>query len=224
MSQQLRQADLNICLSKLPQCLLNLLGVSPNRLVVAGGFVRACVAGETPSDVDVFLSEGSRVDASHFLARQAASFSTGEPKISNTDRTSTVWLPCPVQFCDSWTFEDPDDLLTQFDFTVTTAAFWWDGRTWASTVGPFFYNDVAAKRLRYSCPDRVEVGGESLLRLLKFYRRGYTCGISDLGALVAHLVSYLGGDEEVVRENVTKLLRDSDTSSDSFKDPPYLKE
>lgn len=87
-----------------------------------------------------------------------------------------------------------------------------------------FYQDLAAKRLVYTSrtPLRDGEAGGSLLRVLKYYRRGYTIPITDLGLVVARLVKgidlsryedpmvSLFGNEEKLAMVFRGLLREVD--------------
>lgn len=80
-----------------------------------------------------------------------------------------------------------------------------------------FYPDLAAKRLTYCAPKRIEEAGGSLLRVLKFYRRGYIIPLDSLAAVIARLTSPPGADssgELQVAGEYLKLLRMVDPEVD----------
>ena len=54
-----------------------------------------------------------------------------------------------------------------------------------------FYSDLAAKRLVYRAPQRNEDAGGSILRVLKFYQRGFRIPLDSLGAVIARLVNQI---------------------------------
>src|SRR5208283_3039247 len=65
---------------------------------------------------------------------------------------------------------------------------WFESGKWTSLIDDEFYSDLAAKRLVYRSPVRNEDAGGSVLRLLKFYSRGFRIPLDSLGAVLARLV------------------------------------
>lgn len=59
---------------------------------------------------------------------------------------------------------------------------------WDSYVDGRFYPDVAAKRLTYRQPIRNEDGGGSMIRVLKYYQKGYRIPLEDLAFVIARLL------------------------------------
>lgn len=188
--------DLQWCLRRAPRPVLDLMKEQGPKLMVAGGFIRSCVAGETVNDIDLFAP-------SRELAEQFARTLAGESRIHESGNAYTVTnCRVAVQIIHRWTFDDPATMLDSFDFTIAKAAFWWDGENWRSLCDPRFYQDLAAKRLVYTNPQRNEDAGGSLLRVLKFYQRGYRIPLDSLGAVIARLSS--GVDDE--RMNAARSL------------------
>lgn len=142
-------------------------------MVVAGGFVRDVVSGRRPRDVDVFVGTEDDVAAVDAVLRPAA---TGEPHVTD-NATGYVVDGRLVQVVTRWTFTDAWEVLRGFDFTVAQAAVWHEAERWWGGVGPSFYADLAARRLRLSgvLPDErtPEEAGGTLMRLVKHSRRGY---------------------------------------------------
>lgn len=222
MTNQLALYDLIFCVRRLPAAVRNLLKSRPNALFVAGGFVRACVAGEVVSDIDIMAQNKDAASASALELSQACR----NAEIYQTDNAYTVKLkPIPVQFVHRWTFATPQEAIESFDFTIARAALWWDGETWQSCTDPAFYSDLAAKRLIYKSPVRIEEAGGSMLRVLKFYQRGYRIPLPDLAAVIARLMHSVKFDEPIHHVNewevakvVTGLLREVDP----LIDPDHL--
>ena len=86
-----------------------------------------------------------------------------------------------------------------------------------------FYADLAAKRLIYRSPLRNEDAGGSLLRVLKFYQRGYRIPLNSLGAVIARLVNavdeekigaFAGNHEQKLAKVLTALLHEVDPAID----------
>ena len=183
--------DLVWCLRRLSKPIRDLLKARAGKLVVAGGFARACVAREAVNDVDLFSPSADAAKACAFDLAKAGGKEGRDLRIIETDNAITVLSkPFPCQFIHRWTFAKPEDIVPSFDFTIAKAAFWYDGKDWQSLVDDRFYADLAAKRLVYCAPVRAEEAGGSMLRILKFYQRGYRIPLDSLGAVVARL---LGG-------------------------------
>jgi len=182
------------------------------KLVLAGGFIRSCVSGEKINDIDLF-------PASESLGKEMALKLTGGKgeHIYATGNAYTVSrrLPYSVQFIHRWLFENPSEIVRSFDFSIAQSAIWFDpfgdgskedvsnggfGR-WHSLCADQFYADLAAKRLVYLRPDRNEDAGGSMLRVLKFYQRGYRIPIDSLGSVIARLVNGVDLDKITVKES-----------------------
>ena len=150
-------------------------------------------------------------------------------KIHTTGNAHTVARKrgISIQFIHRWSYEVVSDLLESFDFTIACGAFWfYDG--WRSLCHDRFYQDLAARRLIYQAPKRNEDAGGSMLRVLKFYQRGYRIPLDSLGAVVARLDKGVdrerlnglvcGGDaenrEKAYARVVTGLLREVDPAID----------
>jgi hypothetical protein len=123
-----------------------------------------------------------------------------------------------VQFIHRWTYATPEALLESFDFTIACAAFWFDKKLslWKSLCDDSFYEDLAAKRLVYTSPDRHEEAGGSLLRAFKFANRGFRLPIPSLAAVLARATKGLGGaiTEQELTTQIQERLREVDPLSD----------
>lgn len=87
------------------------------------------------------------------------------------------------------TFNTPAELVEGFDFTVCQAGVWWDGDQMRSTAAPSFYKDLEQKKLVYATLGRDDDRGSALLRVLKFYQRGYRITLPSLSRVLAQLVN-----------------------------------
>lgn len=163
------------------------------KLFLAGGFIRSVIAKEEVNDVDLFASDKS-------LANQVANDLADKFKsrVYSSDNAYTVRAkPYTLQVIHRWTFPSPKECVDSFDYTVARAAVWatqhYDLKgepscaTWDSVCDEGFYEDLAARRLVYRHPIREEAAGGSLLRLLKFYRRGYTAPLDTVAAVMARM-------------------------------------
>ncbi len=181
----LLKEDLHWCLRRLPKDVVKLLKQKKNQLFMAGGFIRACISNEKPSDIDLF---SPNKDVAELCARTLMG---QDFKIIETENAFTVFGRgrLSVQFIHKWNFEKPEDVLPSFDFTIAKAVIWSDGKNWQSLCDERFYQDLASKRLMYCSPKRIEEVGGSMLRILKFYQRGYRIPLDSLGAVIARIMT-----------------------------------
>ena len=180
----LNKHDLQWALQLAPKQVLEAMKSAPCRVFVAGGFIRSSVCREPVNDIDMFVS--TEADAGAL----AMNLAENDPKrIYRTDNALTVkGYRIPIQIIHRWLFETPERCAQSFDFTIAMSSVWWSGEAWESLCHPDFYSDLAAKRLVYTSPDRNEDAGGSLLRVLKFYQRGYRIPLGSMGAVIARLL------------------------------------
>lgn len=184
---QLNDRDVAWITRRIPQEVRELLR-SRSDVFLAGGFIRACIAGEDVQDVDLFAPSK---DVANLIALKLK----GDGKLIETENAFTVFIrDMPVQVIHRWTFSAPVQAIESFDFTIACSAVWFVPRgasntdRWESLCHQDFYADLAAKRLVYTKPQRNEDAGGSILRVLKFYQRGYRIPLDSLGAVIARLV------------------------------------
>jgi len=165
------------------------------KIIIAGGYIRSVITGERISDVDVFAGDKT---ASEILATELQ----GNSSFYKSDNAFTVrGLALPVQFIFRWVFDNPISVMESFDFTICQSAFWYDSekKKWDSVCSERFYQDVASRRIIYLSPIRNEDAGGSILRVLKYYQRGYRIPLDSLAAIMARL--YAAIDIEKASEN-----------------------
>lgn len=205
--RELLSEDVAWIVRRLPKLVVNALRLRPRRLFLAGGFVRACIARETVSDVDLFApTKETAAAVADELAKARG------VKVYATDNAYTVKLgDLPVQVIHRWTFDDPCACVASFDFTIASAAVWCEGeeggKAFGSCCDDRFYADLAARRLVYRSPIRNEDAGGSILRVLKFYQRGYRVTLPSLGAVVARLVNAIDFEKVEAFEGVERERR-----------------
>lgn len=220
--RELERMDLAACVRRLPRDVADQLHRRP-RLFVAGGFVRAVVANEQINDIDVFAPDQAYAqEAANELA------ALRHTKVHATDNAFTVPGRLSVQYIHRWPFEFMTDCIRSFDFTVAKAGVGWDRNenTWFGLCDDHFYADLAARRLVYTSPQRNEDAGGSMIRVLKFYQRGYRIPLDSLAAVVARLVQGVdmakvetsAAIDNITREQqlakvLTGLLREVDPNS-----------
>ena len=213
---KLERMDLIWCLERLPVTVKKILRQEPDRSVfVAGGFIRACIANEPINDVDIFC--GSKEIAER-LATQVSD-AIKDSWIMRTDNAMTISAkPFAIQFIHRWTFIDVEACIESFDYTISCAAIYFENNTYNSIVDPRFYSDLAARRIVYRAPIREEEPGGSMLRVLKFYQKGYRIPLDSFAAVIARLVREFHGDpsrqeEKHVASVILGLLHDVDPST-----------
>ena len=208
--------DLMWCAQRLPKKLVTLMKANPSDVFIAGGFVRSCVTNEKINDIDLFVPSKEVADRLALVL-----VDNDERKIHRSLNALTIRRMGPaLQFIHRWTYAQPADCIASFDFTIASAAIWWTGTNWTSVCHADFYADLAARRLVYLSPLRNEDAGGSMLRVLKFYQRGYRIPLDSLGAVLARLVNGVDigaiGDrgETQWAKILTGLLREVDPQID----------
>lgn len=181
-----------------------------NGVYLAGGFIRSVIAHEEPSDIDLFVPN---ITVANMLAVNLVRYRPRHQEVTEIRTNNAITLyggKLPIQIITRWTYETPQDLVASFDFTVCQATLWYEtintvGR-WHSLCSGRFYTDLASKRLVYTAPKRIEEAGGSLLRVLKYQRRGYTIPLNDLGKVVARL--HLGVDQEAFKRHLDHMTEE----------------
>jgi len=208
---QLTPPDLNFVLSRCPKDIVNLLKNNPLKLFLAGGFIRSAIAGEKVSDIDLF---GDTADNVLKIAKDLAFSRKGRYFQTRNAITVLASPRFPVQFITRWLFTDPVRLVESFDFTVCQAVIWSDGVKFHSCISDLFYSDLAARRINYTSPNRIEDVGGSMLRCIKFVKRGYTVQSPSIAGMIARITISLNGaekmDEARMKFVITGLLREVD--------------
>jgi hypothetical protein len=224
--------DLFLVRSRLPKAVVKLLKERP--VFLAGGFIRDTITGDKPHDIDLFAPSKDAAEAAALWVRNetfASDPSAG--KVFRSDNAFTVRTPThQIQLIHRWTFDDPAKCIESFDYTVAQAAMWWwtDPAVppdlevpikyeWRGICSTTFYEDLAARRLVYTMPKREEEPGGSMLRLIKFYQRGYRAPLTAIGQVMARCclgVRDLQGaiEEDQLGRVLRGLLRDVDPAID----------
>jgi hypothetical protein len=145
------------------------------------------VANETISDIDLFV-DGPRTAAAVVDRLERAPDGRRLFKKVVTENATTVYgHQYPAQVITRWTFANPVNVSRSFDFTVCSSALWFGECKWQSCCDDSFYADLASKRLVYRNPERNEDAGGSLLRVLKYYQRGYRIPLDSLAEVIVRL-------------------------------------
>jgi hypothetical protein len=217
--QTLTKSDLNFVLTRCPKDIVKLLKQNAGKLFLAGGFIRSTISGDKISDIDLFgttIDDLSRISKDLTLERKGRFF--------KTTNAITVLSPprFPVQFITRWLFDDPEKLILSFDFTVCQSVIWAEKvqvisntdtsdrdkftYKFRSLISENFYSDLAAKRLVYTFPKRQEEAGGSLMRVIKFVKKGYNVQAPTLAGVVARLAKQLDFKREPEEQWMTQVL------------------
>lgn len=139
--------------------------------IVAGGFIRAHYAGERPNDMDLyFRSERDFEDALSHLKE-----SNEWEVVAETDRAVTLRNDGKIIQLIRFTYGEPEELISEFDFTICAAALeiMDDIETPPEGVEYLhdrFFEDLAGRVLTYT-GSRMPLA--SLKRVIKYVKRGY---------------------------------------------------
>jgi hypothetical protein len=201
---KLIEEDLQYVVSRIPKTLRELM--KKNNIYLAGGFIRALITGENPSDIDVL---GESKEQLNGIRRDFFEADYKEVYESiKTKNAVTIFASgkLPIQLITRWLYDDPAKLIREFDFTIAQSVIWYSQSMakWCSLCSDYFYCDLAAKRLRYTQPDRNEDAGGSILRVLKFLRKGYKISPEELSKVTVRWLS--GVDREVVDHCDNEML------------------
>jgi len=225
--EKLVNQDLFYVLRRLPKDVLMLLQEYKGRVFIAGGYIRACVAGEKPRDIDLFCDD-------KVLAKELAYRLKNNDRLVETDFAYTICRRLSIQLIHRWVYDNPVQLVDEFDFTIVQAAIWHDksSTSWLSYCSKNFYSDLAAKRLVYTCPVRDEEPGGSIIRVLKYISKGYRIPLDSFGQVIARLYVGVKEDElpprteatrtEVLGTVLTALMFEVDPAAD-FESQGFLK-
>lgn len=186
------------------------------KIFVAGGFIRAVVTQERVNDIDINVQ--SKEDAEILAFKLAES----KHNIIETDNAFTIKSKkhLPIQIIHRWVFHKPEDVVNSFDFSVCCAVIFFKDGKYDSFCTDYFYQDLAAKRLRYMRPVRNEDAGGSMLRVLKYYQKGYRISLDSLGYVMARMVAKIdfskvdADNENDIGFILSGMLREVDPATD----------
>ncbi len=214
MISELKDYDLSLVASRLPADVMGI--VKKHGLIVAGGFIRSIILGERPNDIDIWGKSQAILETA---ANELAAGTSGA-RVHETMNAYTVLRNgrTPVQFIFRWVFDEPKDCVDSFDFTIASAAIYWDSTdsSWQSITHKDFYPDLAAKRLTYLAPERDEEAGGSMIRVMKYVSRGYKISAPSLAKVIARLTAKVDSnrinisDQEAVAMVIAGELRSVD--------------
>jgi len=216
---------------RLPSEVVDVLKAYPEEVFLTGGFIRSVVAGEVINDIDLIVKD---IHVAGVVAGQLQGSS--KKKVVKTDNAYTITRFRPaVQVIHRWTYDSAAACLAEFDFTIACSALWWAEKAnggkgaWFSLCHSDFYADLAAKRLVYLAPKRHEDAGGSMLRLLKFYRRGYTAPLTTVAGVITRTVAGVQdralvrwADEDLEDEDIARYVTGLLHEVDPDIDPDHI--
>lgn len=217
--------DLRFCVLRIPKNVRTIMQDKQwsNQMFIAGGFIRSVITNEKINDIDIFVST---VEKAELLAYKLCK---DKKDIIKTDNAYTVrGNPC-LQIIHRWVFNNAKDITNSFDFTICAAAIYCDvvgdnKFTYDSFCHQLFYQDLAAKRLTYMQPQRNEDAGGSMLRVLKYYQKGYRIPLDSLGMVIARLTKAFDASKIDLKNEfetskiITGLLRQVDPNVDPTRE------
>lgn len=216
---QLNKDDLRAVVLHLPKDVRAILTRYPGKVFVGGGFIRAIVGQEKVSDIDMF---GDDLVSLAMIAQKLTTDRGSACRSHKTKNAITILTEnrLPVQFITRWLFDNAKDLTASFDFTVCASAIYYKDGEYQSIVSEHFYSDLAAKRLRYTYPQREEEAGGSMLRVIKYVKRGYSISPESLGGVMARVTTAIikhenfdiefDGEEKRIADLTKAKLREVD--------------
>lgn len=215
--ESLDNMDLYWAVRRLPKRLKDVMtaGTFGGKIFVGGGYLRAVVSGEEINDVDIFVESKEMAEALIKLLKK------DDEKVFSSENAFTLPGKMAIQIIHRWTFTTKEQLCHSFDFTICQAAIEYSclEKKWSSYCHERFYVDLASKRLVYTSPVREEEAGGSMLRVLKYYQKGYRIPIDSLGDVMARVFAKVRESDccpEDYGKVITGLLREVDPNVDPF--------
>lgn len=223
---KLERNDLYFAAKRLPKELVFIMKTDAwlGKIFVGGGYLRSVVTREAVNDVDVFV--GSK-DSADFLKKdlQLASGDKRIRVIETKNAYTLLGFSAPIQIIHRWTFDNVKSVADSFDFTICCAAIQTiklvtGAITFDSWCDDRFYTDLAGKRLIYRKPICNEDAGGSLLRVLKYYQKGYAIPLDSYADVIARMLQAvdMGANkvrtEEGLSSVICGLLREVDPNVD----------
>jgi hypothetical protein len=180
----LNKEDLDWCVKRLPKKVIKVMKNFPKEATIGGGYIRSCITGDHLKDIDLFVSS---VEVAEKINEQLLNPDQKTFKTKNAYTILRGEKP-PIQIIFRWLYKNPKDVLLDLDFTICCAAIWFEYGSFKSAIHEMYYSDLAAKRLRYTSPSRIEEAGGSLLRVLKYYNKGYRIMLTSFAKTIARMV------------------------------------
>ena len=197
---RLNQSLVDAIVTSLPEEVRAALMDSNGALCLAGGYIRDFMLGEEPKDIDIFgTCEGEVMHA-------VEQFDWDQHYTKKTQANS-VAFSCwngqkkTVQFVTRSYYADHDALIRSFDFTICQVCVFYDGlpiRSWIGFCTEGYLHDFVERALVYTQPERDEDPAGSLLRVVRFLKRGFTISEEELSKVLARMCAAIIPETELI--------------------------
>src|SRR5208337_1869740 len=222
----LEDDDLKRVIYALPEEVLDLMRRHPRETVVAGGFIRAIVAGEPVNDVDVFFAEEKGVRS--WSDDVGLKYEVKEKHLLVAPKDDRP----EIQLIWRYPYSEPVEIPDSFDYTVVKAAVWFEEGESKKKDSKFvgvcherFYKDLARKMLVWSCERDLE-RAMSIPRLMKYVKYGYSIGPESLAEVITRtcLSLDLTNGFDSIKQQLQEAYKPSGSGKDwSEINKPYVK-
>lgn len=173
--EKLKDSDVVKVLSKLREVSggLAIDIMKTEKVVLAGGFIRSVIDNDEINDIDLFMKKDVIIE------------DIVDKCDVQTDNSYIIFKDKPVQIIKhKWKFDDPCELIEQFDYVITMAAVWFENGEINSVCNDFYYDDIKCKELTmFRVHDKIETC-KSLVRSVKFTKHGYSFEIETLYKMI----------------------------------------
>lgn len=132
--------------------------------ILAGGFCRDTLAGLPPRDIDIFWNKN------------------GGPV---PQQLSTLTKLYPMLQITAKVFNDPEDLISNFDLTCCQLAVWFEDGKWLGLVGSDTLGDIGVRQLNLASPTMWNGSAGTFQRILRLLQRGWTITDSTIYEMLA---------------------------------------
>lgn len=199
-------------LRKLPKPVLAAMRSHPYRAVVAGGFLRAISCGNNPvSDIDIFMMGKDKAEkVKHILdflaiVHRERWVQKGATWVLTKNAVTVRVEEQDVQMILGFDCESPQSLLDLFDLTISKAAVWMQGAGSGSEqkmdglCANAFLRDVCQRRIVFEpgTLTRVIPATNSIPRICKFLRQGFTIDPASLTSFVVHAANCINSAQSI---------------------------
>ncbi len=222
----LEDDDLKRVIYSLPEEILDLMRRHPREAVVAGGFIRATVAGEPVHDIDVFFAEEKGIRS--WCDDVGLKYEVKDQHLYAAPKEDRP----EIQLIWRYPFTEPVGVPEAFDYTIVKAAVWFEEGESKKKESKFvgachqrFYQDLARKMLVWDC-DRDHERATSIPRLMKYIKYGYSIGPEDLAEVITRtcLSIDLTNGFEGMKQQLIEAYKPSGSGKDwSEINKPYIK-
>jgi hypothetical protein len=195
---RLKPEDFARVMDSIPTKVKVIMQKYPRQMVLAGGFIRDLLIGDSPNDIDIFTNGYLGAAHAETLAKEFSQLA--EKPIEKSDCAFNVRDEYFTQFIHLVPFQNEYDCayntLLSFDFTMAQASVYFDRADgWDSLVMDGFYNAIENKELVFTFPT-ISYGGKlsHLSRAFKFVGRGWKIDNDSIAAIIANYTGKPSGD------------------------------